>query len=151
MKRAYVVWVAALCSMSAFGQSRLESKNGEIRFERIQSIPVEELWNSTTPVTAEAGPVVVELREFDTEAAPSSGPWKGCGLVLVGTSDIGAKPVAFRIWSRNICDMTIKQLSAEKGRATFLLGVSKEPATKIEVLNGISVLVNGAAAGNISE
>jgi hypothetical protein len=137
--------------MNAFGQARMESKNGEIRFERIQSIPVEELWNATAPVTAESGAVVVELREFDSEASPLSGHWKGCGLVLVGTSDVGVKPVAFRVWSRSACDMTIKQLGVEKARATFLLSVNKHFATKIEVISGVSVRVNGAEVGSISD
>lgn len=151
MKSACIVWIVALCSMNAFGQARLQSKNGETRFERIQSIPVEELWNSTAPVTAEAGIVVVELRQFDSEAPPLSGYWRGCGFVVVGTSDIGVKPVAFRVWSRSTCDMNIKQLGAEKGRVTFLLGVNKQLAMKIEVINGISVRVDGAEVGSISE
>jgi hypothetical protein len=151
MKRAYIIWVAALCSMNAFGQTRLESNNGETSFERIHSIPVEELWNATAPVTVEVGVVVVELREFDSEAPPLSGHWRGCGLVVVGTSDVGVKPVAFRVWSRSTCDMTIKQLGAKKGRSTFLLGVNKKIATKIEVINGISVRVDGTEVGNISE
>jgi hypothetical protein len=47
--------------------------------------------------------------------------------------------------------MTIKQLGAKKGRSTFLLGDNKKIATKIEVINGISVRVDGTEVGNISE
>ena len=75
------------------------SKN--VRIDVLESVPTRELWSVAKPDIAEAAIVLVDSRSFDPEARPRDGKWYGCAIIMIGTSDLGIKPVTARIWTES--------------------------------------------------
>lgn len=123
------------------------------RIEAVESLSVRELWNATTPKAVEVADVVVDSRMFDSEARPKDGKWRGCGIVMVGTGDLGIQPVAVRVWTVKPCDLTVNAAVSSKSRSgyDFNLRVSSKEVLKIHVTSDLSVTVGGKAIGRIKD
>lgn len=82
----------------------------------LESVPTRELWNAAKPDVVEAGAAIVDSRMFDPEARPRNGMWYGCAIVMIGTSDLGIKPVAVRIWTARPCEVTVTGAASSSPR-----------------------------------
>ncbi len=116
------------------GHSAVLQLSNNTRVEVVESFTAQELWNSTTPSTVTVGNVVADFRKFDSEASPKNGNWTGCAIVMFGTGDVGARPVAFRVWTKRSCDFSINsEPSNSRLNSEFTMRVDLNEILKIHV------------------
>jgi len=148
------IWLLLLVSiapMTVHAASIQLSDN--TRIEVVESLTVRELWNATKATSVEAGGVVVDSRMFDSEARPREGKWRGCGIVMVGTGDIGIQPVAVRIWTLKPCDLTITAAVSSRSRPghEFNMRLGSKEVLKMYVTSDLRITVNGNDIGRVKD
>jgi len=121
------------------------------RIDVVESLTTRELWNAAKPNAVEAANVVVDFRMFDAEARPRNGKWRGCGVVMIGTGDLGIQPVTVRIWTKRPCDLTVSAGSKLQPGAEFSMRVDSKETLKIHVTRDLKVTVGGEAIGRIED
>lgn len=124
-----------------------------VQVEVVQSLSPVELWNSAPPQSIETANIVVESRQFDSEARPRRDRWFGCAIVMVGTSDLGIRPVALRVWTDKSCEISINISGPSDSRssAEFDLKTSGKDSFKIIVTSELKVLLDGHLLGKVED
>lgn len=152
MRERIFVLIAMVGSLSAFPAERqLQLSNGS-RLDVVDSFTSRELWNVATPSSVTNGNVIVDSRVFDAEARPSNGKWRGCAIVMVGTGDLGVRPVAFRIWTTDACGLSVTSMKASSHTGSgFSMKINDREMAKIYVDAKRDVSVNDKVIGRISE
>lgn len=127
--------------------------SGNARIEVVESISTRQLWNSTRPNTVESADVIVSSRMFDPEARPIDGRWHGCGIVMIGTGDLGIQPVTIRIWTMNACDLTVSatKSSLPQLEANFTVRLNPKEALIVHVTQDLKVSIDGKPIGSIED
>lgn len=108
-----------------------------VSVEGVSSLPVSELWSFLAPKKAETDAVIVDYRAYDPESRLDRGRAHACGVLMVGTGDLGIRPLALRIWSSGSCQIEVSAIPPAKdpssafevkldGRREFVLRVSDE-------------------------
>lgn len=108
-----------------------------VNVEGVSSLPVSELWSFLVPKKAETDAVIVDYRAYDPESRPDRGHAHACGVLMLGTGDLGIKPLALRIWSSGSCQIEVSAMPPAKdpssvfevkleGKREFMLRVSEE-------------------------
>jgi hypothetical protein len=143
--------VAAMLPMS-IGAEPFDP-SGNTQLEPVESLTTREIWNTTQPVVTQVGAVVVDTRMFDSEARPSKGKLRGCGVVLIGTGDTGIQPVGIRIWTLPPCslDLSVQQVASARSAAEFTIHINARQSVRVRVSNDLKVFVDGAEFGRISD
>lgn len=133
------------------GRAASISISAEVQIEPVSSFTTFELWNATTPISTEFGVIVVNHRTIDSETQIIREKWAECGFVLIGTGDIATHPVAFRIWTRQACNLSIKKAenSVRSGEINFTLLVNSTNSLPIQVSSELVVTVAGKRIGRI--
>lgn len=74
-------------------------ESNQVRFEKIEVVPIKELWSLTgpDPFFSKSGAVIGYWR-FDPENVPRDGDWIAVGIAIGGLGDLGEKPVAVKVW-----------------------------------------------------
>lgn len=149
----HLVLALILAPASASAPSDQIGDDARIRIEIVESFSAKELWNSAVPDSVEVDSVVVDVRAYDVEAQPIDGKWKGCAMLMVGTSDIGTKPVAARLWTTQGCDVALRVLSGfgSKSDARFKMQIAKDLNLEIVVTRELRVLLGGRDVGRIED
>lgn len=90
-------WLLVAFLVSSILPARSEANpvaiSNDVRVDVLGSVPVEELWSLAEPDIVEAAATFVDSRAFDREASPVDGTWRGCAIVMIGTSDLAVTPV----------------------------------------------------------
>ena len=121
-----------------------------VRIEPITTVSTQELWSTAPPETVASGSVVVEHLPIDVESATVKGQWHACALILVGTTDVGIKPVAVRVWTSQPCDSSISlRASAAPSETAFRLKVTTNQTFDITVTEEEKVSIAGKPLGSI--
>lgn len=146
----------ALMLLSTFTSAPADSSTlylSHVRVDIIESMPTRQLWNSTKPNKLEFPNVIVVSRAFDLEARPIDGAWHGCGIIMIGTGDLGIHPVTIRIWTMNSCELTINALEnlTPRSEANFNVGLSQKETLEINVTQSLDVYVGGKLVGKIKD
>ena len=152
MRKLVFVLVVILITPSSFAADLQFRPSSNSRIEVVRSFTSRELWNVTAPSSVTSGNTIVDYRLFDTEARPSDGKWRGCAIVMVGTGDLGVRPVAFRVWTTSRCNLSV--VSVKTGSRTdseFSMKINDREIAKIFVNAGLDVSVSGNVIGRISE
>lgn len=125
--------------------------SSNVQIDILDAVPTQELWGVTTPDVVEAAAVLVDTRMFDSEAAPRSGKWHGCAIVMIGTSDLGIRPVAMRIWTTNSCSLVVNKTTRQKslGEVEFDMRLSTKEVLRVRVTKDLVVKINGITIGRI--
>ena len=119
--------------------------------EPITSISTEELWSTAQPKVVISREVVVRQFDIDPESTSIRGRWQACALIFVGTGDLGARPVAVRLWSTKPCDGSVSALrtSAVPSQDKFSLRVDDSQTFTILVTDNKKVSISGVELGSI--
>jgi hypothetical protein len=127
------------------------SITSDIKIEPATSFATVELWNATTPTSVELGDVTVNYRMLDTEAPITRGKWIDCALVMVGTGDLAFRPVAFRIWTKKPCNLSIRSQKEKEssGGIKFDFFVNSKVSLPVQVSSALVVSVAGKRVGRI--
>jgi hypothetical protein len=158
--RLFYLWTAMrlvlplvlLCILSpTIGRAALIPVSAETQIEPATSFTTLELWNSTTPTSVDVGGVVVSYQMIDSEAPIIRGKWRECGLVMIGTGDLATRPVAFRVWTRHECNLSMQR---PKGAALqkpvrLNFAVNSAASLPIRISSGLVVTVAGRQVGRI--
>jgi hypothetical protein len=122
-----------------------------VRIEPVTAISVQELWSTAQPKTATSGVVVVQTLGIDSESAATDGKWHACALMLIGTTDVGIKPVAVRLWASGSCDVSVSALSTagDAADAAFSLKTADNQPFVIRATGNESVSISGKPIGSI--
>jgi hypothetical protein len=152
MRKLVFVLVAIFVSPSAFPADLQLRLSNSSRLEVVGSFTSRELWNVTAPSSVTNGNAIVDSRVFDAEARPSDGKWRGCAIVMVGTGDLGVRPVAFRVWTRDRCDLSVTSVkTSPRTGSEFRMKLNERETADIFVNASLDVSVNGKVIGRISE
>jgi hypothetical protein len=127
------------------------SVSGGAQIEPVTSFTVQELWNATTPTSFEFGTIEVTYRMIDQEAPISRGKWVECGMVMIGNGDVATRPVAFRVWTKQACDLSMQKAKKNEspGQVRFNFFVNSAAAIPIQVSSELVVTVSGIRIGRI--
>jgi hypothetical protein len=127
------------------------SISSNVKIEPVTSFTIFELWNATTPTSAEFGLVNVNYRMLDVETPIVQGGWVNCGLVMVGTGDVAIRPVAFRLWTKKACKLSVKNSKEwdSQQNIEFDLFVNPEVSLRFQVSAELDVKVSGKNIGRI--
>lgn len=152
MREFVFVLVAMLVSPSAFPTELQLRLSNSSRIEVVGSFTARELWNVAAPSSVTNGNAIVDSRMFDAEARPSDGKWRGCAIVMVGTGDLGVRPVAFRVWTTDRCDLSVTTVkTSSRAGSVFGMKLNDRETAKIYVSANLDVSVNDKVIGHISE
>ena len=151
MKAHIGLFLATFFPFVANGAAIQVSKN--VQVDVLESVPVRELWNSAVPGMAESADFVADYRIFDPEARPQDEKWIGCAMVMIGTRDLGIKPVAFRIWTTRSCKLMLTGEAHQHsvGNAKFYVDLGSGDAFRIEVSSDLVVTIDGRPVGRIED
>lgn len=139
---------AALFPAGLFAAPLTLSKN--VRIDVLESVPTQELWNVTKPDIVEAEAVLVDSRMFDPEARPRNGKWYGCAIIMIGTSDLGIKPVTTRIWTTKPCELMVRKANSKpQADMEFDVHLDAREMLKLRITQDLVVTVNGRVIGRI--
>lgn len=137
--------------LPTIGRTAPISISAEVQIEPVTSFTTLELWNATSPTSSDFGVVVVDHRMIDSEVPIHRGLWGECGLVMIGTGDIATRPVAFRVWTKQACNLSV-QKSKDSGLSEniqFELLVNSKASLSIQVSRELVVMVSGIRIGRI--
>ena len=142
--------LAALLLPVKHGADALELSSN-VRVEVLDSVPTRELWSLAKPDVVEAAAVLVDSRAFDPEARPRDGKWYGCAIVMVGTSDLGIRPVAIRILTARPCELTLRKAAGSRPQieAEFDIHLDARESLKMRIAKNLEVTINGKAIGRV--
>ncbi len=127
------------------------SLSKDVRVDVLEAVPTRELWSVAKPDVVESAVVLVDSRSFDPEARPRDGKWYGCAIVMVGTSDLGIKPVTARIWSVRPCELSIRKTMNSKPQldTEFDMRLDSRELLKLRITKDLVVTINGKLIGRI--
>lgn len=74
---------------------------GDYRWALVANVSAYEMWHASDTIILSAIGTLIRYYEFDWEAAPRDGEWIVQGIVLVGTGDVKAQPVAIKLWAKD--------------------------------------------------
>lgn len=74
---------------------------GDYRYGLIAGISAYEMWHSSETTILSSVGTLIRYFEFDWESAPRDGAWTVQGIVLVGSGDIKAQPIALKFWAKD--------------------------------------------------
>ena len=128
------------------------SLSKRVQVEPISTVPTEELWSTTVSKTVTTGNVVVEQLGIDVESGSLRGKFQACALILIGTVDLGVKPVALRLWASVPCDASVSGMAPSNtpGEAKFKLRIDERTTFTIHVTGDEKVTISGVPVGSIS-
>jgi len=120
--------------------------------ETIASLSIPQIWHSTEVQRAEGKNVSVESRMFDGENRPRQNRLYGCGWLLIGSGDLGSRPVGIRIWSDYQCDLQVSAAADAKPGADeqFSLRIGPREVYDIRVEAEGKVSIGGHDVGAIT-
>lgn len=121
------------------------------RIEVVESLPTRELWNSIELDRLVFKNVVVRSQMFDPEARPNDGGWRGCGIVMIGTGDLGIQPVTIRISTIKSCNLTLEKAdgSLPQSEARFTVNLSQGESLRVNVAEDLRVTIDEKPVGHI--
>jgi hypothetical protein len=127
------------------------SLSDSIQIEPITAISTQELWSTSESRMATSGVVIVEQLGIDPESASVRGKWHACALILIGTTDVGIRPVAVRLWASRPCGVSVSTISTPNAavEAKFSLNVADGQNFAIRVGGTEKVSISGVALGSI--
>lgn len=143
--------IIALFFVPIAAKAQFVQISNNLQIEVVDVIETKELWSSSDPQAVESKNVIVDFRQFDSESRPKKGKWRGCGLVMIGNSDIGTKPLAFKVWAIGQCDLSVVAKDGNNyGSAThFVLATSAKEFVNIAVSGDLQVTVSNKLIGSI--
>lgn len=99
--------------------------------EPLTSLTIEEYWILAKPERIEIGDLVILAHKYDVEYGFARRGLNYCAMVVLGSTDLGARPAGFRILTKGEC----KGLGLAKSREPDVEGFSVvfEPAGAVEV------------------
>lgn len=123
----------------------------EVQIEPVASFTTFELWNSKIPTNSSFGLVAVNYRMIDSETPIVRGKWRECGLVMIGTGDLATRPVAFRIWTKQACDLSMQdpKESESAGEIRINFFVNAGVLLPVKVSSELVVTVSERKIGRI--
>src|SRR5690606_5231617 len=148
----YLGFVFMVAVPFALNASPIQLSKGA-RIEVVESLSTKELWNATTPTVTEVAAVVVDSRMFDPEASPKDGKWRGCGIVMIGTSDLGIQPVTFRLWTLKKCELKVSATKASNSQsdAHFTINTGTDEMFDVRITSDLKVFVDDRHIGRIAD
>lgn len=150
-------WLLVAFLVSSILPARSEANpvaiSNDVRVDVLGSVPVEELWSLAEPDIVEAAAVVVDIRAFDREASPVDGTWRGCAIVMIGTSDLAVTPVAVRVWTSGACQLKIrtKEVSVPREHVEFEMDTGSSQRISLGVNADLDVTMNGVVIGRVQQ
>ena len=147
----YKLTVIALFFMPIAAKAQSLQISNNLQIEVVDVIETKELWSSSNPKAVESKNVIVDFRQFDSESRPKKGKWRGCGLVMIGNSDVGTKPLSFKVWTVGQCDLSVVAKDGKNygSTARFVLAVSAKEFVNITVSGDLQVTVSNKLIGSI--
>lgn len=124
--RTFAVASILLClaarSVCASNDGFVDLGNG-FAAEAITSIGTDDMWRTADPtlLRSKAG-LIVQFWPENEESQEQRGSWNAVGFALAGVGDIGEKPVAVRLWSReqvSYSSSASKSYQARRGKAAL--------------------------------
>ncbi|MGE4061811.1 MAG: hypothetical protein AB7E79_00435 [Rhodospirillaceae bacterium] len=106
---------------------------GDYRWALVSNISAYEMWHASDTVILSTIGTLIRYYEFDWEVAPRDAEWVVQGIVLVGTGDTKAPPVAVKLWSKQrtrLQDELSHKLSLEGQEAVAIFTPSLTECTE---------------------
>lgn len=126
---------------------------GAYRWALATNLSVYEMWHASDTIILSSIGTLIRYYEFDWEVAPRDGEWTVLGIVMVGTGDPTAQPVAVKLWSKERTRLQAElshKLSLEGTEAVAIFTPSLAECTEAGVCSGgAQFRVVGNAAGEV--
>lgn len=89
----------AVAYLLTWGECIAESpaRHQTYEIEAIESLPLNEVWALGEPQQSAAGDVMVLTQRYDPEFGFKRHDLKYCAVVMIGSMDIGARPIGLRL------------------------------------------------------
>ncbi|WP_070209593.1 MULTISPECIES: hypothetical protein [Stenotrophomonas] len=151
MKTAFALAVTFAALTAVRAEATTINLSDSVQIEPITTVSTQELWSTAASKSVESGVVIVEQLDIDPEAARMRGGWRSCTLISVGTSDLGIKPVAVRVWTLQPCDVSISVVRAPNapGEEKFLMRIDRKQNFTIHVTGNQKVTISDVELGSI--
>ncbi len=117
--------------------------------ERIETLPLPEIWALGDMQRVEVGDLVVLLQKYDTEYGLARNGLKYCAVFMVGSMDLGSRPVGFRILTSGECGSVAVSKEAGADDGNFSLVVGSVTALRVQVTRGGDVRIDGKTRGKL--
>lgn len=123
---------------------------GAVRIEKAKSFSSKELWNTTASKTVVSGNASISYRLADHESPISKSGMYLCGLVMVGTGDLGITPISFRVWAKQGCEFEVVARPRTESETLFfdlIFGMNEVMTMRID--SNYDVSINDRHLGKI--
>lgn len=151
MKHIYTCLLTMAALIPPCADAAPVSLSKSVQIEAITTVSTEELWNTAKPKSVMSGEVAIRQLGIDSEAGDIQGKFQACALILIGTGDLGIRPVALRLWTSVPCDGSVSAMppSNTPGEAKFKLRATESQSFTIHVTDNEKVRISGIAVGSI--
>lgn len=141
------VLAALLASGVCAAENSAARKNYTV--ERIAALPLPEVWALGEVQRVDVGDLVVLLQRYDTEYGFTRNGLRYCAIFLVGSMDLGSRPVGFRILTSGECGSVAisKESGADDGNFSVVVGFVR--ALQVQVSRGGDVRIDGTTRGKL--
>lgn len=138
-----------LTGLLATGGSAADSLTSKRNYtvEPISSLPLSEIWALGDVQRVEVGDLVVLLQKYDTEYGLARSGLKYCAIFMLGSMDLGSRPIGFRILTSGACGSVAVSKRADDGGFSLVVGTAG--VLQVQVTRSGDVRIDGQAQGKL--
>lgn len=146
MIRLHVLPLAGLL-VSGYCAADAPKQQHNYSVESIQALPLRELWALGEAQRVELGDLVVLAQKYDSEVGFGRHGMRYCGVVMLGSMDLGAQPLGFRLLTKEACSGMHVARDPSAGSRAFSIDLGSAGTVAMQVSATNEVRVDGSRRG----
>lgn len=119
------------------------------KVESIESLSLSEIWALGDAQRVEVGDLVVLSQKYDAEYGFARSGLKYCAVFMVGSTDLGSRPIGFRVLTRRKCDSVLVAKDAGSASTKFSVDIGSTGIIQVQVSVEGAVRINGRTRGKL--
>lgn len=117
--------------------------------ESIELLTLKELWALGEVQRIEVGDLVVLTQKYDSEYGFARRDMKYCIVFMLGSMDLGARPLGFRVLTKEACSGVRVSKGIDAGSRAFSIDLGAAGTVQVQVTSENSVRIDGSKRGTL--